>query len=260
MDLFNIREPFSAGSHALGLLVSLPATMFLWRRAGGDTLKRIGLVVYGLGMAACYLGSTAYHAVQGDASVLDFYERLDHVGIHLLIAGTYTPLALTLLAGRWRAGTLGMVWGISATVTAMLLLDRRLPRALSTCEYLTLGWGAVFCCFELSRTLGGRKLRWLVLGGLFYTVGALINLTQWPDPWPGVMDSHGFFHLWVLAGSASHYGFMVQMVVPHGGTTTDRVENPEELVGQGYPLGVDWLWEPVRPRRPVEEPSGLTRG
>lgn len=215
MTLFDVREPFSTWSHALGLLLSIPASIFLLRKAGNAPWKRLGLLIYGIGLVACYLGSTVYHAVPGSPEELEFYERLDHVGIHLLIAGTYTPLALTLLAGRWRFGTLGTVWSVTAVATVLLLVDRRLPPILATCEYLILGWGAVFCCLELTRRISTRALRWLVLGGLFYTAGAIINVTHWPVIWPGVMDYHGFFHLWVLAGSAAHYWFMWDTVIPH---------------------------------------------
>jgi hemolysin III len=212
--LLYFREPFSAWSHALWLMLSLPATVFLWRRAGGDTAKRVSLLVFGLTLSACYLGSTLFHGVRLDGPAIDLFDRLDHVGIHLLIAGSYTPLAWNLMRGRARAWTLGGVWAVTLTGSALLLADYRLPGPLATCEYLALGWGGLLCYFEIGRVVPQRALRPLLLGGAFYSIGAVMNLIHWPRPWPGVVEAHEVFHLWVMAGSVAHFWFMLTAVIP----------------------------------------------
>lgn len=214
MAVFDPREPFSAWSHGLWLLMSLPATLILWRRCGGDRSKQLSLLVFGLSLAACYLGSALYHGVRVDEDRIEFFERLDHVGIHLLIAGSYTPLAWNLLQGRWRWGTLAAVWGTTLMASGLLLANVRLNRGLATCEYLAFGWGALFCYFELARTHPHRSLRPLVIGGVLYSVGAVLNVLKWPVIWPGVVGAHEVFHLWVMAGSVAHYWFMLTVVVP----------------------------------------------
>jgi hemolysin III len=106
MDFFDLREPVSAWSHCLGLLLSPPGILLLWRRSGGDHSKRLSLLVYGMSLAFCYTASTLYHGLRIPADRLAAFDLLDRIGIFALIAGSYTPLAWGLLRGRWRWGTL----------------------------------------------------------------------------------------------------------------------------------------------------------
>ena len=214
MDILHFREPFSALSHALWLVLSIPATVILVRRSRGERSKQISLLVFGISLAACYLGSALNHGVQGSAERMDWYNRLDRVGIHFLIAGSYTPLAWNLLRGRWKWGTLAVVWGMNILGSAAILARYRVPFALQTCEYLVLGWGAIFCYFEALRVTSRQAMRPLVVGGVFYSVGAFLNLLQWPAVLPEIIGFHGVFHLWVMAGSSAHVVFMLWAVVP----------------------------------------------
>jgi hemolysin III len=237
MTYLEFREPFNAWSHGLWLLMSLPATFVLLRRCEGDRLKRLTLLVFGLTMACCYCASMLYHGVRLEKEGIDFFERLDHIGIHLLIAGTYTPLAWTLMRASWRWGTLAAVWSTTLVGSGLLVANIRLPIPLATCEYLAMGWGALLCYFQMSRVLSHRSLAPLVVGGVFYSVGAVINLMHWPVLWPGVIDPHGVFHLWVMAGSSVHFWFMLTAVVPLACT---RQAEAEPVAN----------WEPGHPRAP----------
>ncbi len=212
--LINFREPFSAWSHGLWLLLSIPATLLLWRRCGNDRSKRLSFLVFGLSLSACYLGSMLYHGVRLSEEGIDFFDRLDHIGIHLLIAGSYTPLAWIVMRGRWRWGTLTVVWLSTLIGSALILTKVLLPLPLATCEYMALGWGALLVYFEAARVLSHRAMRPLVVGGVLYTIGALLNVMNWPNLWPGVFGSHEFFHLWVMAGSFAHFWFMLTVVAP----------------------------------------------
>jgi hemolysin III len=214
MTYLHFREPFNAWSHALWLLLSIPATLVLLRRSGGDRGKRYTLLIFGLSLTACYLGSMLYHGVRLGREEIDLFDRLDHIGIHLLIAGSYTPMAWNLLRGNWRWGTLTAVWATTIAGCAMQLGKVRLPMPLQTCEYLALGWGALLCYFQIARVVPHRAMRWLLAGGLFYSVGALLNMLHWPVLWPGVFGPHEVFHLWVMAGSSAHFMFMLTAVVP----------------------------------------------
>src|SRR5689334_1697110 len=102
MNILDPREPFCAWSHAAGLLLALPLTFLLWRFAGGDRGKRLTLGLYGLTMATCYSASMLFHSVRGPDAMLRSWNRLDHVGIYLFIAGTYTSIAWNLLRSGWR--------------------------------------------------------------------------------------------------------------------------------------------------------------
>ncbi len=204
-----LREPASALTHGLGCLLAIAGTFVLWRRAGHGRGPRFSLLVFGVCMIVCYALSTRYHgAIAPEERVLQL-RRFDHVGIYLLIAGTYTPIAFGLLQGRWRRLTLLVAWMSAGLGTGVMLFLGLLPCWASTLIYLGLGGGAVLICVELRRRHPRRWLAPIVWGGVFYSVGAMINLAKWPDLWPGAFGAHDLFHLFVMAGSFSHYRFML---------------------------------------------------
>jgi hemolysin III len=99
---------------------------------------------------------------------------------------------------------------------ALIASGRRLSPTLGTCVYLAMGWGAVVCYARIARVVSHRALGLVVLGGLLYSVGAVLNLLRWPALWPGVFGVHDLFHLFVMAGSLAHYWFILKVVVPFG--------------------------------------------
>ena len=214
MDFLDAREPVSTWTHFAGMLLALPGTALLWRRAGGDLGKRVSLLVYGLTLAFCYAASSLYHGLRVSNAHIADLNRLDRIGIFVLIAGTYTPLAYNLLSGRWRWGTLAIAWLVAASASLQLALGGAFPPLLSTGLYLGMGWGALICCAEVARVVSFRALRPLVVGGLFYSVGAVMNETSWPALWPGIFGNHDLFHLFVMAGSLAHFRLMLLVVVP----------------------------------------------
>lgn len=211
MDWLLFREPVNAWTHFSWLLLALPATAVLWRLSRGDRGKQVCLLIFGAGLAVCYGGSTLYHGVRLDHQAIDVFESLDHVGIYLLIAGTYTPASFTLLRGPWKWGSLGLVWTLAAAGISLRLLVGHMAPPLSTGLYLLMGWGIVLGYFELARNLGHRALFPAVLGGIFYSAGAVLNLLAWPIL---CFTAHEFMHLCVMAGSLAHYWFMVHAVAP----------------------------------------------
>jgi hemolysin III len=214
MNPFFFREPMNAWSHCSWLLLSLPATVLLCRRSRGDLAKQRSLIVFGVSLAVCYGGSTLFHGVHVSDRELLVYNLLDYIGIYVLIAGSYTPLAWNLLRGAWRSCTLILAWTMAVTGAAAHLAFGMLPMSVATVTYLIMGWGAIFCYFEIAREHTHRRLRWIWIGGVFYTVGAVINLLQWPNFWPGVLGWHETFHLFAMAGSLSHFWFMLTVVAP----------------------------------------------
>lgn len=247
MDILPFREPVSAGTHALWLILSIPATVLLLRRSGADRGRRWSFLVYGAGLAACLLGSALFHGVRVPAGGLDVYDRLDHVGIFLLIAGSYTPIAWNLLRARWRFGVLASAWGVAAAGSGLILGLGVLPPLINTAIYLGMGWGAIFCYIEIARGLSHRRLFPLLLGGALYSVGALINLARWPTPWPGVFGPHEVFHLFVMAGSLSHYLFMLRVVLPGPTPVAGPSRGVADVTGGGSPRGRPRL-QPIRVR------------
>ncbi len=238
---FDLREPVNAWSHGAGMMMALPITWLLWTRCGHldlcqlsscamggrcrtdggacplirhQRLKALTLLIFGLSLMICYAASAVFHGVPYRGAPLNPYQRLDHIGIYLLIAGTYTPIVWSLMRGPWFWGTLSTVWTIALLSTVREWYGGVLPIWISTPVYLVMGWGALFCYRELARTHSHRKLLALPLGGVFYSVGALLNLLKWPVLIPGVFGAHEIFHLFVIAGSASHVYFMLRVVIP----------------------------------------------
>jgi hemolysin III len=208
------REPVSAWSHALGLILALPALWVLWRLTPRDPVKRFGLMVYGLTLAVCYLGSTLYHAVRLPPDEIAGFENFDHVGVILFIAGTVTPVALVVLSGRWKWGMLTLTWLFAATGIVLRLTGAIQAILPCTLYYLGMGWLVLFCSIELVRRLPGPAVAVLAAGGLLYTAGAVFHVMRGPVVYPGVFGGHEIFHLFVLAGSLVHFVFFVRVVVP----------------------------------------------
>jgi hemolysin III len=230
MHFIEIREPVNAMSHAAGMALALPVTWFLWKRCGitddkclhetpaptspYQRIKAISLLIFGMSLAFCYGVSASFHSASITGSALPHLQRLDHIGIFLLIAGTYTPIAWALLSGPWRRITLGAVWFVAILCALRVWFFGVLPIWIATMVYLAMGWSSLFCYLKLTKTHSHRTLFPLLLGGMLYSLGAAINLSHWPILVPGTFGSHELFHLFVIAGSASHVYFMLSVVVP----------------------------------------------
>ncbi len=162
------------------------------------------------------LASTLYHGVQLPDDRLAMFVRLDSVGIFALIAGSYTPLAWNLMRGRWRAFILSAVWGTAIVASVVIASGHSFSPVVGTCVYLGMGWGVVVCYAQVAKVVSHRALAPVVAGGVFYSVGAVLNILHWPALWPGVFGVHELFHLFVMAGSLAHYWFILKVVVPFG--------------------------------------------
>jgi hemolysin III len=229
MNFIEVREPINAASHALGMALALPVTWLLWKRCGRvvecgprsstaifsyQRLKAISLLLFGFSLVFCYGISASFHSASERGSALPTLQRLDHIGIFLLIAGTYTPIAGALLSGHWRRITLSSVWFVAILCILRVWFFGVLPVWMATLVYLAMGWSSLFCYFKLARTHTHHALAPLLLGGLLYSTGAAINLAHWPVLAPGIFGSHELFHFFVIAGSASHVYFMLSVVIP----------------------------------------------
>ena len=221
MFLLDPREPVSTWTHALGLLAAPPTTWFLiqhCRQFGSSGYyqrgKLISLMIFGFGMAFCYGASMVSHGARVDGATLGWLERLDHVGIFSLIAGTFTPVAWALMRPRQGRRSIALVWALSLACAGMVLAGQPFPTPLATTVYLCLGWGMVFGYCEIRLAYRDRALMALPIGGAVYSVGAALNLLGWPTLIPGVFGPHELFHLFVLAGTAAHVRFLFAVVVP----------------------------------------------
>jgi hemolysin III len=193
-------ERFNGISHLLGTVLAAAGLALLVVLAArqGDPWKIVSFSLYGTTLFLLYLVSTLYHSLRGRAKVL--FQRLDHLAIYLLIAGTYTPFMLVTLRGAWGWSLFGVVWGLALTGMALEYRPRKGARILSVVIYLAMGWLALIALGPLLAALPFMGLVWLVGGGLFYTLGVLFYALD-----TRLRHGHGIWHLFVLAGSLSHY-------------------------------------------------------
>jgi hemolysin III len=201
--LVRLRPLLRGWSHAAAAVTALPAAWLLVHRAGPG-LAGWGAGVYGASLVLLFLTSSLYHRIYWPSSIRHLIGRVDHAAIFLLIAGTYTPFCLLLGPGTGHR-LLGLVW-VSAVIGIALVVGwKGLPKPLRAGLYVLLGWFIVPVLPALRAGVGDGALGLLVLGGAFYTVGAVIYATRRPDPFPRVFGFHEVFHLLVIAAAACHY-------------------------------------------------------
>jgi len=193
-------EKFNAVTHLVGAVLALAGAIVLVVLAaiGGDPWKVVGVAIYGVTLVVLYSFSTLYHSLQGRAK--NILRELDHQSIYLLIAGSYTPFCVVTLRGPWGWSLLGIVWGLAVIGSLQELRPKNEARVLSVVIYLLMGWVALVALFPLLQAIGPVGFAWLAAGGLFYTVGIVFYALD-----ARVTHAHGVWHLFVLAGSATHY-------------------------------------------------------
>jgi len=125
--------------------------------------------------------------------------------IFLFIAGTYTPFMLLAMPPTSGYVVLGVVWGGAILGVGLKLFWPDAPRWVGTPIYMALGWVAVFVLPDLYHHAGTAALVLLLVGGLFYTLGAVFYATRWPDPWPHIFGHHEFFHAATVLAAITHY-------------------------------------------------------
>lgn len=212
-----LREPVSSLSHLVGVLLSLAGMCLLLVNSAGEPWRLTSFAIYGASAVILYSASTLLHGLKAAERVERLLLRLDHAAIFVMIAGSYTPLTLITLrqySPAWGWSLFGTVWGLGILGVVFKLFWLDAPRWLSTGLYLLMGWLAVVAAGPMLQSLPVGGLAWLVAGGLFYSVGALVFIFERPDPYPGVFGHHELWHLFVLAGSVSHFMLLFFYVLP----------------------------------------------
>lgn len=205
--MFNMKEPVNTLTHLAGAVLSAVALIWMIFKgvSNGSTLQIVSAVVFGLSLIALYTASTVYHWVPSSEKVQAILRRVDHSMIYILIAGTYTPVCLLALKGTLGWTLFGIVWGLAIMGIIMKLIWFSAPRWLYTSFYLILGWMAIFFIVPLYKSLPIQGFIWLLVGGLMYSVGAVIYATKPKRIQISVFGFHEIFHVFILAGSFAHF-------------------------------------------------------
>ena len=192
-------ERFNGISHLVGAVAALAGLVVLVVLASlkGDPWKIVSFSIYGVSLFALYTFSTLYHSLRGKAKA--FFRKLDHNAIYLLIAGTYTPFVMVTLRDTMGWVIFGVVWGLAIFGIVYDSLPQKRARIIPVIIYLVMGWLALFIVKPLLHALPHGAVIGLAMGGVFYTVGIVFYALD------KVRHFHGIWHLFVLAGSISHY-------------------------------------------------------
>ena len=214
-------EPVSAKPLLRGVLhqaafaVSLViGTLLIVGSDGGS--GRTASAVFAGSVAACFGVSSLYHRVTWTPRVRPWMRRLDHAGIYLLIAGTYTPVCLLALEGAWRFVVLSLVCVAAAAAVVVKFAWVAAPKWLAAVLGIALGWVGVALLPQLATRLDPAAIVLLALGGIAYTAGAIIYTRRRPDPVPTVFGYHELFHALTIVGVACQYVAIAFFVIHAG--------------------------------------------
>jgi len=212
MLLKKLREPVSGLTHLLGFFLAIPGLIILVCSAVkySTVWHIVSFSIFGASLILLYLASALYHLLPVSDPVIKILRRIDHMMIFVLIAGTYTPVCLVPLRGVWGWSLLSSIWSIALIGIIIKICWLNAPRWLSTGIYLFMGWLAVVAFLPLVHSVPVVGIIWLVAGGIFYTVGAVIYGTKWPRLSLKWLGFHEIFHLFVLAGSFAHFWLMLR--------------------------------------------------
>jgi len=201
--------------HEAAFFVALVVGVLLVIYANGTRASTAAAVF--AGSVALMLGaSSLYHRVDWSVRVRPWMRRIDHAGIYLLIAGTYTPVGLLTLRGSMREVVLGIVWGGAVLAIAMKFLWVGSPKWLSAVTGLALGWAGVAAMPQVAHYAGATAVILLAIGGLAYTVGAVVYALRRPDPVPAVFGYHELFHALTIVAVTCQYVAIAFFVVKVG--------------------------------------------
>jgi hemolysin III len=204
-----IKEPFNSISHMVGGGLAIALLPLLALRAHGP-LAVTAVCVYGASLLAMYTLSVLYHSIPHKPAEPWLF-RLDQVGIYLLIAGTYTPVALVRVGGAVGWTLFGIEWGLAVAGIVLCLAVHRTPQIVHQLAYIALGWAAVTALPKLLE-IPWQGLALLMGGGVLYTAGAaLYNRNRMQTI--GLLGDHEIWHLLVLAGSIAHAAFVLVYVL-----------------------------------------------
>ena len=206
------KDPLSWITHFGGFLAAVPGTAYLVISSVDDPAKLAAMGLYGGSLIVLFLASTAYHFFDIGERWNYELQRIDHIGIYLLIAGSYAPALVHLTDGWFRVAMLLVVGVLCVVGVVGKIVWMDAPVWLSTAIYLGIGWIGIIPAWHMWPQLTTWSAACLTLGGAAYTIGAVVFAREWPDPWPKVFGHHEIWHVLVLVGAAGHFLFAVSLL------------------------------------------------
>lgn len=204
-----IKDPVSGISHLIGAILSIIGTVILIYLSAkeGKIFHVVSFAIFGASMIFLYTSSAIYHLFGHSPEEVDVFRKIDHAMIYVLIAGTYTPFCLIALRGPWGYSAISVIWVLAIMGISTVFFKSfwaNVPRWTATALYIIMGWLSVILVWPIYRAAGYEAVLWLMIGGVFYTVGAIIYAQKKPNFWKG-FGFHELFHILVLLGTIAHF-------------------------------------------------------
>jgi hemolysin III len=198
--------------HLSGFVFALAAGPFLIAEAEGSR-QRVVAAIFAVSVAACFGASALYHRVTWTPERRLLMRRIDHAGVFVLIAGTYTPVSVLVLHGAWRPAVLATVWAGAVAAIVLKFAWVAAPKWLSAAIAIALGWVVIVALPQLVSRLPAPGVALLAAGGLAYTAGGVVYARRRPDPAPAVFGYHELFHALTIVGIACQYAAIAFFVL-----------------------------------------------
>ncbi|MBR3132810.1 MAG: hemolysin III family protein [Clostridia bacterium] len=217
-----IKDPVSGLTHLVGAGLSIAGLVLLIVSAAKNSNEVawdiVTLSIFGTSLILLYTFSSLYHLLNLKEVGTRVFRKFDHIMIFVLIAGTYTPICLGPLRGPWGWTIFGIVWGLAVIGIILTAVWIEAPRWLTTSIYVMMGWTVVIAIYPMIQTFSGlykgmEGLAWLLAGGIFYTIGALIYGFKWPKITTKYVGFHEIFHIFVMLGSFCQYWFVFKYLI-----------------------------------------------
>ena len=203
--LKKLREPVNSLTHWGGAILALIGLVVLLIIGWDTPAKIISLAIYGISLIFLFSASATYHMVQVKDKALEIFRKIDHAAIYVLIAGTYTPFCVNAFEGFWKWGMLSIIWSLAFIGIIVKIFYIRAPRWLNAGIYILMGWLSVTAAGQMLAALPAWVLTWMIVGGVIYTLGAIVYMTKIFNFKPGVFGFHEVWHIFVLLAAAAHF-------------------------------------------------------
>jgi hemolysin III len=214
VTLGRMRHPFRGFLNGAAALAAVVGLAVLLAVNPGEISLTVALAVYAGSLVVMFTVSCLYHSVPWSDPWKARMRRLDHSAIFLVVAGTFTPVAVVALEPAWRNASLIAVWTAAVVGIVLKFFERDIQLGRSVTIQSMMGWAAVIPMFQIADRLGGNVIVLLGISGFLYTVGMVFMLTGRPRLFPRVFSHHELFHVLVIAASAVNFAAIVNYVLP----------------------------------------------
>jgi hemolysin III len=209
-----MQNPVRGFLHGSAALASIVGLGFMLAKAWSRPAAVLGAVIFGGALLVMYTVSSIYHSIPWSESWKSRLQRVDHAMIYLLVAGTFTPIAIASLDGTGLVLSLALIWSLALTGIGLKAFLPDLKTWLSVTLQLIMGWMAVMWMPQILSELGLAAVLLIALGGLSYTVGVVVFTTKRPKLFPRIFSHHEVFHILVIAGSSLHFAAILTYAIP----------------------------------------------